>query len=576
MTRAMQARIEELEQRLWSEGPDERLLQAYQAAHRQLEAAIAAGGPDRRHAFIVFLPVADRPRHLRACLSSLLELCRRFEYGGFRQGRYPKVRVLIADDSQHPAAIRDHRQWAAEFTAHGLETLHWGQAEQIAALQRLPAAERERLFGPLNEAAFFHKGSSNMRNLAYLQLQAMAAEMDGPVLFWSIDSDQEFRIKTPTPQGEQDLFAIPFLHQFDRLFRATDAVLITGKVVGDPPVSPAVMTNRFLDDVNAFLRHAAAADPTAACGFHGDAQSSAETGAIYHDMADRFGFRPERAAYAYNCPLPGAHPNAAAFGRFAHGLNAFFHGEHPTRKSWYRHTGLFEGLQPARTVYAGNFVCNRQGLHWHTPFAPLKLRMSGPTLGRILQAELGSRFRSANLPMLHRRTVENLGRAELRHGVEHQGGTIDLSDELERQFFGDVMLFTIIALCQHGYPAKPLGREAIRARLQATQAELLDNYNQRRQSITEKLQTLEAQLAAPAAWWNRPAATEDGGRQARSAVRAFRTFSENLQRNFGPQATGYRQINDPNHQARRLDAITAAILDYPASRQTWERLLTPE
>lgn len=561
-----QGRIDDLERRLWAAGPTPEDLARYQAAYRDLEAAIAAEGGDSRHGFIVFLPVADRPRHLDACLSSLLKLCRLYQYGGFRAGRYPKVRVLIADDSRESANIQAHRDLAARATEAGVETLCWSQQQQIAALDGLAPGERQRLFGALEEPAFFHKGSSNMRNLAYLKLQAMAEDMDGPVLFWSIDSDQEFRVKTMTPNGEQDLYAVPFLHQFDRLFRHTDAVIATGKVVGDPPVSPAVMTSGFLDDVNAFLSQISGLDPAAPCAFHGDAESSREHAAIYHDMADRFGFRPERAAYAYSCPLQGEHRNVDAFARFGAGLNAFFHGEHPTRKSWYRHAGLFEGVQPARTVYAGNFVCNREGLQWHTPFAPLKLRMSGPTLGRILQAELGGRFVSANLPMLHRRTVAAMGRAELRHGVEGEGAAIDLSDELERQFFGDVMLFAMAELCRVGYPTERLTEARVRDQLAAMNAELLASYNERRRRIGEKLGGLEAALADPAAWWNRVT-------DAAEALRAFQAFAQNIRRNFGPNSPGYRRINDSAHKARRLEAIAEAILDYPAARTIWRRIL---
>ena len=74
--------------------------------------------------------------------------------------------------------------------------------------------------------------------------------------------------------------------------------------------------------------------------------------------------------------------------------------------------------------------------------------MSGPTLGRLVKAELGPRFVSANLPMLHKRTVESGGQSEFRPGIETAREVIDMSGEFERQFYGDVMLFTIERLAE--------------------------------------------------------------------------------------------------------------------------------
>jgi len=50
----------------------------------------------------------------------------------------------------------------------------------------------------------------------------------------------------------------------------------------------------------------------------------------------------------------------------------------------------------------------------HHPVRHLRLRMSGPTAGRLIQAEIGDRFASANLPMLHRRTAADDVQDEFR------------------------------------------------------------------------------------------------------------------------------------------------------------------
>lgn len=113
-----------------------------------------------------------------------------------------------------------------------------------------------------------------------------------------------------------------------------------------------------------------------------------------------------------------------------------------------------------------------QALNWFIPYAPLRLRMSGPTMGRLLQAELGPRFVSANLPMLHKRTLETTGQSEFRPGVEDDSAVIDLCGEFERQFHGDVMLFSMQQLTAQGYPGKVLDMAAIAATLRAMQIEM--------------------------------------------------------------------------------------------------------
>ena len=70
-------------------------------------------------------------------------------------------------------------------------------------------------------------------------------------------------------------------------------------------------------------------------------------------------------------------------------LNGFFDGEHPTRKTPYEHESVMDEIRMARTIYTGNYVIRPECLRYYIPFAPLKLRMAGPVLGRIIRAELG-------------------------------------------------------------------------------------------------------------------------------------------------------------------------------------------
>jgi hypothetical protein len=547
------AEIVAAEAALWANGYDAARLADYQAAHRRLEARIAAAGNDLRHKFVVFVPVADRPQQLAACLDSLLALCRAYGYGGMRDGRWTKVEVVIAEDSLGAGPIANDRTLAEQFTGLGLVAHHFGPDEQAALLASLDAAERAALapvLGDTTPAYRGHKGQGVMRNLAHLYLSRwQRSEPEERLLFWSVDSDQEFAVKVATPNGDVEAVAISYFHRFDEIFERSDALLLTGKVVGDPPVSPAVMTGNFLADLLGFLAEAAEGDPRSVCRHH-DRESHREGEAAYHDMAERFGFHQIDAAYRYPCPLTGWHTEAQCFAHFAGRLNGFFYGEHPTRVSRYVHDDLWRTLQPARTVYAGNYVARPEALAYVIPFAPLRLRMSGPTLGRLLKAQLGPRFVSANLPMLHKRTMAGSTQSEFRPGVAEVDIRVDLNGEFERQFFGDVMLFAMERLTAAGYPARRPAKADFSATLDDLRDDLLADYNARRTDIVANLDKLNEMLDDPNAWWSTVA--------HQSALAAFRNFADNIARNFAEDATWVARVNSPQYwQVKRAELTTA-------------------
>ena len=384
----------------------------------RLESLIARRGDDRRHSFVLVIPVADSPAQLRRCLASLLELCRAFGYGGMQDGYFRKIAVILADDTQDADLVAENRTLAREFDAQGLAIRYFGLTEQLALMDSLAGIDLGSIVGAAPRDAFGHKGQAMMRNIAYLEL-AKLKETDSPLLFYTLDADQQFKVKVDTADGDGNVCAVNFFAQLDAIFSATDADVLTGKVVGDPPVSPAVMAGNFLDDVAGFLHEMAASDP--ALPYRPNAANTQEADAAYHDMAGLFGFDNPSDAYRYRCALAGEPSNAACFGDFARRLKSFFHGEHPTRITWYRHQPAPDSVQAARTVYTGNYVFRPRALNWFIPFAPLRLRMSGPTLGRLMKAELGDQFISANLPMLHTRTLDDTGEAEFRPGVVTRG-----------------------------------------------------------------------------------------------------------------------------------------------------------
>lgn len=557
-----------LETALWTPPvPNPATLALYQNLFREFEALLANQGRDDRYKFMVVIPVADRPKHLESCLQSLLSLCQTFHYGGLKEGRFNKVSVLIADDTKHQANIEIHRQLATRFTAQGLTTHYFGLKEQLALLGRFSPEEQENLtniLGTIDDQAFYHKGPSRMRNITYLKLSELACDEDR-LLFYFIDSDQEFQICLESAKADRELYAINYFYELNEIYSHQEVSILTGKVVGDPPVSPAVMTGTFLEDVIAFLQRMVSVDHAQACQFHRPI-SRTQGEAAYHDMNDLFGFNPVVEAYEYACERHGEHDHTACFGDFARRLSHFFYGEHPTRKSYYRHTASATTTQPARTIYTGNYVLNRDGLSYFIPFARLKLRMAGPVLGRIIRAEIGERFVSANLPMLHNRTFDDSGESEFRPGINKAQHSIDLCGEFERQFFGDVMLFCMEKLTEFGFPQQPLSEQRARRLLEATYAEMLKKYLSKQTQIMERLTQLNSLFENPAYWWHQLEDLQD-------ARQDFKRFIRNIVENFGPDSPCYGLIQSVNHRNERFREMVAAITQYTQDRQAWEKAL---
>lgn len=560
--------IPHIESSIWSEGIDESSTELYQHLFQELEHYIAQTGHDSRHDFIITIPVADRPQHLASCLQSLLHLCQKFNYGGYANGHYSKISVLIADDSKDNNNISQNQAITQQFNQQGLTCHYFGQQEQQQQLRQLAETDRiklQHILGNIDRNNFYHKGASIMRNISYLKLNELKLNYDNP-LFYFIDSDQEFRIKINSDNGDQDVFAVNFFYHLDRIFSTSNTQVLTGKVVGDPPVSPAVMAGNFLDDVIDFLKRMSTLKPEQDCQFHQLHQNKPDD-ASYHDMADLFGFKPADTSFQYNCTLSTQHNHLSCFDDFANKLNHFFDGEHPTRKTYYEHEDVSSHIKDARTIYTGNYIFNANALKYFIPFATLKLRMAGPVLGRIIKSELGSQFVSANLPMLHTRTVQSLGQSEFRAGIHHADDHIDLSGEFERQFFGDVMLFTIETLTEHGYPEKLPNLSFIEQTLNTTASKLQHMYAEKRQRILDKLAVANKIFNEPTNWWQQLTETEQANEN-------FERFIHNIEYNFGDQSPAFTLINSETqiqqHHAKLLHAITT----YPEDRTAWQHVLS--
>lgn len=556
----------QLEQAMWSEGADfHALLADYQALFREQEALIAQRGNDDRHHFIIGIPIADRPPHLRACLESIYQVCQLYNYGGKANGMWNKIRVVVAEDSRDENNIRRDIELVEEYRAKGLQTIHFGLDEQYDLLHSLPVEKREQLGHLLTtqpRERFYLKGQAANRNLSYLKFLQLT-EDKARTLYYLIDSDQSFCVNRQTESGDEAVYALNYFHTIDRIFRDTDTLMLTGKMVGDPPVSPSVMAANFLDDVIAFFTRLASLGNTQSCQFHGTQEKPGD--AAYHDLAKLFGYQGGPATFPYQCKLAGAHDHAACLADFAKRLNSFFFGEHLTRKTWFEYKGDFSQLSPARTLYPGNTIVNYAGLKYVIPFGHLRLRMSGPTAGRLIAGEIGPRFASFNMPNLHRRITEAGLADDFRPGVEIEEDSIDLANEFERQFFGDLMLFTTEELVKRADVNQPFVRELVEVVVNQKETELLDLYRLKHEAIVQKNRQLDEQVFKAGHWWlDVPELT-----RSLSQVRAF---IDNIDRNFGEHAPAWQQIQSSGHREQRKQQIVEALLNYRAERNVWDSL----
>ncbi len=555
-----------LEQAMWSDAADfHALLDDYQALFREQEALLAQRG-DVRHDFIISIPVADRPPHLRACLESLYQVCRLYDYGGHASGVWGKIKVVVAEDSRFDANIRRHIELVEEYRQKGLRVFHFGLEEQYDLLHSLPQPTREQLGHILTtqpRERFYRKGQAANRNLSLLKCLQLTEDKDR-TLYYLVDSDQRFCVNRQTDAGEEAVPALNYFYYADQIFRSTDTLMLTGKLVGDPPVSPSVMARNFLDDVIAFFARLAALGGGDSCRFH-DLPQEKPGDAAYHDLAGLFGFEHKQATFDYACRLSGAHDHTACLADFAERLNGFFFGEHLTRKTWFDYGKGFSQLGPARTVYPGNTIVNYAGLKYVIPFGHLRLRMSGPTAGRLIAAEIGPRFASANLPNLHQRTTEAGLEDDFRPGVEVDEASVDVSNEFERQFFGDLMLFSTEALVREADVNRPFARDVIEAVVAQKEAELLALYQQKHDAIVARNRQLSELVFEAGHWWLYSHNSEN-------TLRQVRAFIDNIDRNFGEHAAAWQQIQSAEHRAQRKQQIVEALLGYRAERDVWDSL----
>jgi len=568
-------KIAVMEQKIWQDnGPDNNNVTEYQQAFKALEQLHSLKSVDNRFNFKIIIPVADRPQHLKQCLNSLLTLCQTYGYGGFNE-QYTKVSVLIADDSKQQSSIDCHQQYCTEFTEKGLHTEYFGHNEQLLLTTNASSINKnvQRTTSTPNNIEnsgdFTHKGASIMRNITYLKLKQ--SNIGSNTLLYFIDSDQEFCINsTNSTPFNKTFFAINYFHYLNEIFTSQKVDVLTGKVVGDPPVSPSVMAGNFQKDIQRFINTINKLEPENNCYFH-KKQKHLKDDAAYHDMANLFGFNAQETSSDYLCTLHKQHKNIDCFYDFSRKLEHFFFGEHPTRKTYFNYENSFMDTAHARTVYTGNYIIKPAMLYYFIPFATLKLRMAGPVLGRILKTRIQHKFVSANLPMLHNRTIESTGQSEFRTGVTSKNNRqIDLGNEFIRQFYGDVMLFSIEKLSAIGYPEKSLSTQMIKNTVQQTYTDIKNNYIQKHNTILTLQKQLTRLIDNKEYWWNN---ADNKSAKTDIALTNFHSFLDNIKLNFDAATHAYQQIISADGSSSHLTEIQHAIEYYPDDINTWKQVM---
>jgi len=171
-------------------------------------------------------------------------------------------------------------------------------------------------------------------------------------------------------------------------------------------------------------------------------------------------------------------------------------------------------------------------------------------------------------PACNRRTTEAGLDDDFRPGVELDEAqqSVDLSDEFERQFFGDLMLFSTEELVKRADVKRPFAQDAIEAVIARKEPELLALYRQKHEAIVAKNRQLHDLVFDAGHWWLRAP-------ESALALRQVQAFIDNIARNFGEHAPAWGKIQSAEHRARRKRQIVEALMNYRAERDAWDRLL---
>ena len=220
-------------------------------------------------------------------------------------------------------------------------------------------------------------------------------------------------------------------------------------------------------------------------------------------MADLFGFNAGELAYRYRCPGDTAPSNADCFVDFCRAPQPVL----PRRASdacdlVSLYTGAAERPACARCIQATTY--SRQPRWISSSRLHRCACVSGPTMGRLLQAAMATGSSRPNVPMLHgERWMRPASQSFARVYGQMSSGSTCGGDEFERQFRGDVMLFSNERLVAMGHADARLSRGRSAPCGTPSRVRCSTGTSSSAPHRTDRLEQLGALLHDPSRWWNR-------------------------------------------------------------------------
>lgn len=383
---------------------------------------------DKLHNFLIVMPYCDRPNSLMIFLRSLENELKNFGYDTNHS-----IKLLIFEDGLMTPP--DTAKLIENYSPEHFE-LFFISARQLTQFRKkfYPNDSKQKtlwheLFG-LPEQAY--KGPMAMANIAKLYLKKEFSKyLNNNTLICHIDSDQSFGIETLIEDniiGVRD-HVFDYFGNISRIFKNCDNIkMLSCKLNGDPPISPVVMTQTLLKDLEGMLTGKNIGFPQLA---HYDNDFYP-----YYDL--RF-LQPLK-----NIITPNFYPelldeNHTSINFFMK-LSGFFEGRHPTRPILYhpkntnlsKITGVSRQIELTNIINPGNVIYRPEMLKHPYLMAKHKIRMGGPLLGQYISQTSTGLYR-AFVPMRHQRK-------EFRLGVNKRDNFIDISNESTRQIIGDYCL----------------------------------------------------------------------------------------------------------------------------------------
>lgn len=376
--------------------------------------------------FIIVIPYVHRPVSLKRLLISIDNEISRFGYGTLNN-----IKVLVFEDGEtnESAILNEYTPKFFQLDFFSTEVLR----KFIISLY--PVRNNEihawtELFGDMGAT---YRGPMVMANIAKAFLsREYSRTLSSKVLISHMDSDQDFGIQTFLDNqmvGNRDN-VFDYFGNIARIFSTFNFVkILSCKLVGDPPVTPFVMTHTMLQDLKGLLIE--------------KSETALHLNNYDNDLYPYYDLGFLKTLKEYQIPeyypiLNIENSHKSLFDK----LPEFFQGHHFTRPVLYhpksqfmsKITGISRKIQKTDIINPGNVIYRKESLEYPYLFAKYRIRMGGPILGKYI-SQLGRHelFR-AFLPMRHQR-------AEFRLGVQpDHNNKFDFTPEATRQIQGDFCL----------------------------------------------------------------------------------------------------------------------------------------